>query len=76
MEALQSATSAPAKFLGQEALGTVEEKKEADLVLLDANPLDDIRNTQKIAAVVYKGKLLDRAALDKLLAEVEAANKK
>jgi imidazolonepropionase-like amidohydrolase len=77
MEALQSATSGPAKFLGQlNSLGTVEEKKEADLVLLDANPLDDIRNTRKIAAVVYKGKLLDRATLDKLLAEVEAANKK
>jgi imidazolonepropionase-like amidohydrolase len=77
MEALQSATSGPARFLGQsDKLGTIEEKKEADLVLLEANPLDDIRNTQKIAAVIHQGKLLDRAALDKLLADVEAANKK
>jgi hypothetical protein len=37
------------------------------MVLLDANPLDDIRNTQKIRAVILRGRLLDRRALDALL---------
>jgi len=73
MEALQTATLNPAKFLGMEAqLGTVEKGKLADLVLLDANPLDDIRNTQKIAAVIVNGHYLSRADLDKMLAGVEA----
>ena len=45
--------------------------KRADLVLLDANPLDDIRNTQKIEAVIVNGGLLERAELDALLAGVE-----
>jgi imidazolonepropionase-like amidohydrolase len=74
MEALQTATLNPAKFLGMEdRLGTIENGKVADLVLLDANPLDDIRNTQKIAAVVVNGRYLSRADLDRMLAEVERA---
>ena len=78
LEALQTATINPAKFFGKEKeLGTIEKGKLADLVLLDANPLEDINNTRKINAVVLNGRLLDRAALDKLLADVEAAaNKK
>src|SRR5262249_22947799 len=72
MAALQAATRNPARYLDRlNDLGTVEKGKIADLVLLDANPLDDIRNTQRIAAVVIRGKLLDHAALRKLLAEVE-----
>jgi len=74
MEALQTATLNPAKFLGMEdRLGTIEQGKLADLVLLDANPLDDIRNTQKIAAVVVNGRYLSRTDLDKMLAGVEKA---
>ena len=74
MEALQTATLNPAKFLGMDdRLGTVEKGKFADLVLLDANPLDDIRNTQKIAGVVVNGRYLSRAELDKMLAGAEAA---
>jgi len=74
MEALQTATLSPAKFLGMEdRLGTIENGKLADLVLLDANPLDDIRNTQSIAAVIVNGRYLSRAELDKILAGVEAA---
>jgi MoxR-like ATPase len=70
LEALQSATKSPAEFLHIEKdSGTVEKGKLADLVLLDANPLDDIRNTRKIHAVILRGKLLDRAALDALLEE-------
>ena len=76
LEALQAATRDPARFLGREKdLGTVEPGKVADLVLLDADPLADIHNTTKIAAVMVNGKLLPRNELDKMLAEVEAANK-
>jgi imidazolonepropionase-like amidohydrolase len=74
IEALRSATLDPAKFLGlDKTLGTIEQGKIADLVLLDANPLEDIRNTQRINAVVSKGRLFDRKALDKMLAQAEAA---
>lgn len=74
LQSLQTATLNPAKFLGREAdLGTVEKGKIADLVLLDANPLDDIHNTQKIFAVVLAGKFFSRADLDATLRSVEAA---
>ncbi len=74
MQALQTATLNPAKFLAMDdRLGTIEEGKLADLVLLDANPLDDIRNTQKIAAVIANGRYFSRADLDKLLAAAEQA---
>ena len=68
MEALQTATSNPARFLGMEAsFGAVEPGKIADLVLLSANPLEDIRNTRKISIVVANGHIFDRAALDQIL---------
>jgi imidazolonepropionase-like amidohydrolase len=71
LEALQTATLNPAKFLGRgNELGTIEKGKLADMVLLDANPLDDIRNTQKIAGVVANGRYFSRADLDKMLAQV------
>ena len=74
MEALQSATLNPAKFLGvDKTLGTIEQGKIADLVLLNANPLEDIRNTQRINAVISNGRLFDRKALDKMLGEAEGA---
>jgi Amidohydrolase family len=73
MEALQTATRNPAAFLGTaKDSGTTAAGKYADLVLLDANPLDDIRNTQKIRGVILRGKLLDRAALDQLLETARA----
>ena len=76
LEALRTATINPARYLGwQEQLGSVEKGKLADLVLLDANPIEDVRNTTKINAVVFNGRLLDRKALDQLLAGVEAAVK-
>jgi len=76
MESLATATSNPAKFLGREGnLGAIEPDKTADLVLLSANPLDDIHNTQKIEAVIVNGRLLDRGALDAMLVQVEGAAK-
>jgi imidazolonepropionase-like amidohydrolase len=76
MEALQTATRNPAEFLNKlSTMGTVEKGKLADLVLLDANPLDSIENTRKISTVVVNGRLLDRKALNLLLAQVEAAAK-
>jgi hypothetical protein len=72
MQALQAATKLPAEFLGKlQTQGTVEQGKIADLVLLDSNPLDDIHNTQKIRAVVLRGKLLDRSFLDEVLTKEE-----
>ena len=73
-EALRAATLGAARFMGVERVaGTVEPTKQADLVLLDANPLTDITATTRIRAVVSGGRYLDRAALDALLASVAAA---
>lgn len=73
-EALRAATLAPAEYLSAaDSLGTVEVRKIADLVVLEANPLDDIVNTQRIHAVMANGRYFDRAALDALLADAERA---
>jgi imidazolonepropionase-like amidohydrolase len=73
MEALQAATLNPARFMGRDReLGTLEPGKLADLVLLDANPLDDIANTRKINAVVCRGRLFPKSSLDEMLAATEA----
>ena len=65
--ALRAATLGPAEFLGAtDTLGTVAVGKAADLVLLDADPLSDIRNTRRIRAVVLRGRFFGREALDSL----------
>ena len=67
-DALRAATIGPAEFLGlSEKSGSIAVGKRADLVLLDDNPLLQIRNTQRIHAVVLDGRLFRRAALDALL---------
>jgi imidazolonepropionase-like amidohydrolase len=67
-EALRSATFLPAQFLGIAAIsGSIARGKRADLVLLDADPTRDIRNSQRIRAVILDGRLLQRADLDALL---------
>ena len=77
LEALQAATRNPAIFLGElNSQGTVERGKAANLVLLEANPLEDIRNTQRINAVVLNGRLLPKDQLQRMLAEAEAAARK
>jgi hypothetical protein len=77
MEALQTATRNPAKFLGMlDWLGTVEKGKLADLVLLEANPLESISNTQRINAVVVNGRYLAKATLRKMLTNAEDNAKK
>ena len=69
-EALRAATLNPALFLGlSDSLGTIDVGKIANLVLLDADPLQDIHNTKRIAAVVSEGRVFDRKALDNLAAK-------
>jgi imidazolonepropionase-like amidohydrolase len=66
-EALRAATEAPAKFFGlSQTSGTIEVGKSADLVLLDGDPLRDINNTKRIAAVINRGRLYDSTALIRL----------
>ncbi len=63
MQAIVSATSKPAQRLGLERLGMLRQGYSADLLILDDNPLEDIRNTRSISAVYLKGKLIDREQL-------------
>jgi imidazolonepropionase-like amidohydrolase len=72
IEALRAATVSPVKLLGREKdLGSIEKGKIADLVLLDANPLENISNTKKINAVIVNGKLLKRTDLNAMLKQVK-----
>jgi hypothetical protein len=71
-EALRTATINAARFVGLEnEVGRIAAGYGADLILLDANPLQDIRNTTRIDAVILRGQLLDRGALDDMLAKVK-----
>ena len=70
--ALRAATVNPARLFPRLETGHIAPGKRADLVLLDANPLDDIRNTRRINAVVARGRLLNRASLDRLLRDAVA----
>ncbi len=72
MEALQSATRNPAMYFNKlDSMGTIEKGKIADLDLLDANPLEDIHNTQRIRAVILGGKLLAEPELQALFAHAK-----
>lgn len=72
--ALRAATLGPAEFLAAtDSMGTVDVGHVADLVLLRANPLSDIRATREIEAVVLRGRYLNRNELDSLLAKARVA---
>jgi imidazolonepropionase-like amidohydrolase len=71
-EALAVATRRPAEFLKLADSGTIETGKRADLILLDANPLDDIANTQKRAGVVVNGQWFDAAAIQSRFSALRA----
>ncbi len=72
-EAMRAATVAPAAFLRKTSeFGTIEEGKRADLVLLDENPLEEIRRIAAPAGVMARGRWYDRAALDRMLAALRA----
>jgi imidazolonepropionase-like amidohydrolase len=68
LASLQAATLNPATMLNRDSvLGTIEPGKLADAVLLEGNPIDDIRNTQRIRAVIAGGHVFGRSDLDNLL---------
>jgi len=68
MEALRAATIRPAEYLGAASkMGTIAAGKAADMVLLEGDPLADIANTRRIAAVVLKGKVYARSDLEQML---------
>lgn len=72
MQALQAATINAAECAGRlDSLGTVEEGKIADLILLEENPLVSIENTKRINSVFYNGKHIDRSKLDEILHNIE-----
>lgn len=74
-EAINSATLLSAKWLGiDKQIGSIETEKLADLILLDENPLTDIKNTRKIAGVFVNGKWLDKTKLNAMLTDLAKRN--
>jgi hypothetical protein len=72
-EALRTATTNPAKFFGIEAqTGSIARGRRADMVLLDANPLEDIKNARRIHAVFLRGRMINRKRLDTLMKESDS----
>ena len=74
LDALRAATIEPSRFFGiEDTVGNIRPGQRADLVLLNQNPLADIAATRSIDAVVLRGRVLDRSALDRLLAAIREA---
>ena len=74
-EALASATRLPATWLGiSDKIGTVEVGKHADLLLLDANPLDNMNNIRKIAGVFVDGRWVNKEKIDAMLSDLAKRN--
>jgi hypothetical protein len=75
-EILHASTVNAARYLDTYSMeGTIAKGKHANLVILDENPLDDIRNTQKIAGLILKGKYYDREGLERMKQEVRDSYK-
>ncbi len=76
MEAIQAATRDAARFVGMDDVGTIQRDMIADLLLLDADPLENIENTRRIAAVMSTGRLIERSELLRIHAQIadSAAN--
>ena len=70
IEAIQAATRNAARFAGMDDVGTIERDMVADLLVLDADPLENIDNTRTIAAVVSAGRLIERSRLQEILSEI------
>jgi imidazolonepropionase-like amidohydrolase len=77
LQILQSATLAGAKYFNVlDRTSSIQKNKDADLVLLDANPLDDIKNLRKVRSVFKKGTYYSREMLDTMLAESRATKER
>jgi hypothetical protein len=73
LQVLQATTLNPAEFLNrQTTMGTVDEGKNADLVLLDSNPIADVSNLDKISGLVLRGRYFSSEALEKMKSDVAA----
>ena len=72
-DALFAATGAPAEYYGlTDRYGSIASGKMADLLLLDANPLDDVANTERLAGVMVRGRWLPAAELRRMREEATA----
>jgi imidazolonepropionase-like amidohydrolase len=70
-QALETATVNPARYLGKEKeFGTVEAGKRADMILLEANPIDDINNTRKLAGVMVRGRWFSKSELGRMISDL------
>ena len=71
IEALRLATINPAKFLERIDIGQLASNFKADIIILDKNPLDDIKNTTLINGVILRGEYINREKLDQILEEAK-----
>lgn len=71
---LSAATRTAAEYLGDRSLGTIEQGKTADLIVIEGNPLADIRNTRKIEIVMKGGEVIDRGKLLQEILETDEGN--